>query len=333
MKPHKKKAIAVSVLMTLSLVSQNSIYAQDSISKEVPTHVPSEKATTEAKPIVTEDIEIKLEKTQEIDKDILFIQEGNVDEEEEAQKEIVRKEAINSFSLAIQSKKYDEIESHLKNGANINLNLYDGNNIAILSSFHGDSKLLNFAAEKKADLTKLNDKGESIIYWGSTKKDLEYLSTVKTLLSPKDFDVLLKKQTKTKRNPLHAAVLYGGNLDVIKFLLGNKVSLKDKDENGQTPLHYAAALRKWNVLEFLLKNGGNINEVDAKNESVEQYLIEKWDLEAMQKLYSFVSPTTQRIIESRLSVMGPFMIEEIVKLNPNFKRPSPEEQSFIMKNF
>lgn len=328
MKQHKKKGIALTVLMTLSLVSQNSIYAQDIIVKEGSNHAPSEKTATEDKPIVAQDSEIKLEKIPEVDKNILFVQEGNVDEDAEAQKELARKALVNNFSLAIQSKNYDEIESHLKNGSNINVNLYDGNNIAILSSFHGDIKLLNFAAEKKADLTKINDKGESIIYWGSTKKDVSYLMTVKSLLAAKDFDALIKKQTKTKRNPLHAAVLYNGNLEVVKFLLENKVSLKDKDENGQTPLHYAAALRKWDFLEYLLKNGGDINEVDAKNESVEQYITEKWDIAGMQKLYPFVSPTSQRIIEVRLNGLGPFMLEEVLKLNPNFKRPENDKGFF-----
>lgn len=321
-----KKIISLAVFLAFSANTSHQVNAQ--VFEVVPSSSQKPHYDNPADPIVKSNNSTSSETQKETivdlkkdDDNILFVQ----DEETEEQKAARQKAVVQTFATSVQMKDYEKIQSYLSNGANINTNLYDGNTIVTLSAFHRDIKLLTFAAEKKANLSALNNDGESIIYWGAAGKNLEYIETIKSLMSAKDFDSLMQKQTKTKRTPLHAAVLYAGNKDIVEFLLNNKVSLEAKDNNGQTALHYAAALRRWDILELLLKKGGNIKEVDAKNESVEQYIIDKWDLYGMEKVYPFVSDTTKRIIESRFVGMGSGFIEKIQNINPSFKPISKSE--------
>jgi len=232
--------------------------------------------------------------------DILFIQ----DEETEEQKAEKAKIVMESFSLALQMKDYDKISSYLKNGSNINTNLYDGNTAVTLSSMHKDIKFLTFLSNNGGNLSILNKNGESILYWGATGKNTEYLQTVKNIMSAKDFDSLLKKNTKTGRTPVHAAVLYVGNVDVISWLIDQKVDINAQDSNGQTALHYAVAIRKWDSLIVLLKKNGNITIKDNNGQTVEDYILERGDIIVFPQIYPYLSPVGKRILESRLASTG-----------------------------
>lgn len=253
--------------------------------------------------------------------DVLFEQEGNLAEEEDAEgvalalqeKEEKLKEDL-LFSIALQTKQYINIDYYLQNGFSINKELYDGNTAAQVSAFHMDSSLLNYIAEKKANLNHLNKNSESILYWGSAGKSVKYLETAKSLLS-KDFNSLMTTTTKTGRTPLHAAVLYAGNIDVINWLIFNKIDMNAKDSNGQTAMHYAAVSRRWDILEFLLKKGASINEVDKDGRSVEDYLFEKLEITTIDIFHPYVSKEKKIYIEDMIATKFP---EKLLKINPKY---------------
>lgn len=251
----------------------------------------------------TEEILLKKNGTED-DEEVLFVQ----DDANEVR-------PLENFSIALQAKSYDKIDQYLKNGSNINQQLYDGNTAIHISAFQTDTKFLNFISERKAALTTLNKNNESILYWASAGKSIEYLDTAKTLLG-KDFDSLLAKKTKRDRTPLHSAVLYSGNLNVVNWLISNRVDINAKDENGQTALHYAVVTRNWDVLELLLQKGGKLSEKDNEGRSVEDYVFEKMDILNIDKLYPFVSAENKKFIEESLSSVMPLTL---MKLNPSAK--------------
>ena len=196
--------------------------------------------------------------------EIIDLKEGQPESIQEVlfkQEEIEKKPFVDPLYLAVSMKDYSKIGAILNSGVNVNQSFIEGNNIVLFSAQYKDITMLQLAVSKKANLNILNNNKESIVYLASTKNGKEYLENIKILLPSKDFEILINKQTKSGRNPLHNAI-YNGDLETIKFLVNNKVNLETKDSNGQTPLHYAAALKKWDALEFMLKNGGNIKEID-----------------------------------------------------------------------
>jgi len=225
--------------------------------------------------------------------DILFIQKESKTEETEKKNFF-----IDNFSYAVQTKNYQKMEELLKNGTNINQVIYDGNTIVNISSFHQDPVLLSFAIKKKANLKNINKNGESILYWGATGDGIEYLEAVKKAIPPKDFNDLMSKKTNTGRTPLHAAVLYTGNPNVINWLINNKVDMDVKDINGQTALHYAASLSRWDALETLLKRGGNIKETDKNGKTVEDYILENINIFNIDKVYNHLSTNGKKYVDS-----------------------------------
>jgi ankyrin repeat protein len=220
-------------------------------------------------------------------------------------------------------KDYDKISAYLKSGSNINTNLYDGNTAVTLSSMHKDIKFLTFLSSNGGNLSVLNKNGESILYWGATGKNIEYLQTVKSIMSTKDFDLLLKKNTKTGRTPIHAAVLYSGNVDVISWLIEQKVDINAQDSNGQTAMHYATAIRKWDSLITLLKKNGNISIKDSSGQTVEDYILERGDVMVFPQIYPYLSPIGKRILETRLAGTG-FLTEN--------KESKEKEENTISKD-
>ncbi len=67
---------------------------------------------------------------------------------------------------------------------------------------------------------------------------------------------------------LMQAVLFGNNIDLIKFLLNNKAAVNSRDYWGKTALMYAAEYNKKDVVEILINAGADINIKDANGETV-----------------------------------------------------------------
>lgn len=238
--------------------------------------------------------------------DILFVQE----EEEEEPKKL-----YDNFSIAIQSKNYTKIDNYLNQGANINHNLYNGNTIVHISAFHRDLDFLFFAADRKANLSQLNDNNESILYWAAGGSSVQYLEEARAILG-KNFNSLLNKQNKVGRTPLHSAMIYSSNIDVINWLIDNKLDMSAKDIDGKTALHYAAGMRKWLALEAMLKKGGNINEIDNEGKTVEEYIFERMDILSVEIFHPYVSQKRKVFIEESVGKIFP---EKLLTINPKYK--------------
>lgn len=250
--------------------------------------------------------EIVLEKGQE---EVLFVQEEN------PQEKVVKAE---TFSIIVQSKKYEKIEQWLSSGASINQQLYEGNTIIHLSAMHQDKRLLDIANKYKANFLQLNNQGESALYWASASNNINYLQSLKEAVGIKLWDQLVSKNTKTQRTPLHSHILYKGDKQVIDFLLAQKIDINQSDNNKQTALHYAAAIGKWDLLIYLISKGGDISRQDKEKKTIEDYILEKADMSSTIKLYPYLSENGKKQIEERAAKNSSVFYEELKKANPNY---------------
>ena len=65
-------------------------------------------------------------------------------------------------------------------------------------------------------------------------------------------------------NPLHLAVRYNNNADVIKVLIENGANINILDYNKETPLHCAIRSKcHVNVVRALIERGADINAANS----------------------------------------------------------------------
>lgn len=75
------------------------------------------------------------------------------------------------------------------------------------------------------------------------------------------------------RNLLHCAS-YGGNLVLVKKLVGIGLSIHSGDDDNSTPMHYTAIQGHSNIIEFLNIQGTDINFIDGDGKSPLDYASE-----------------------------------------------------------
>lgn len=86
---------------------------------------------------------------------------------------------------------------------------------------------------------------------------------------------LAKEKDGNGFTPLHYAVAYNGNKDIIELLLKSGASMEAKDNKyGHTPLHTAAFWGNIEMLELLLEKGANLKEEDYLKRTPHYYVPE-----------------------------------------------------------
>ncbi|XP_055953567.1 uncharacterized protein LOC129989212 [Argiope bruennichi] len=81
--------------------------------------------------------------------------------------------------------------------------------------------------------------------------------------------LFLKSDESLKDNTLLHLAVSRSNLDLVKFLIDEKVDLNAPDENGNTSVHLAAIHGNKNILEILLHNGAYYDSLNNLNRQAE----------------------------------------------------------------
>ena len=71
-----------------------------------------------------------------------------------------------------------------------------------------------------------------------------------------------RDMSESQLTALHKAVMGGGHINVVKFLVKNGALVNTKGKNCGTPLHIAAREGTIDIVNFLIENGANIDEQD-----------------------------------------------------------------------
>lgn len=93
--------------------------------------------------------------------------------------------------------------------------------------------------------------------------------------------------------PLHEAV-WKSKFDVVEFLIKRGAEINIRNRRKQTPLHYAAMIGNSKITEFLISNGADINATDKENNTPLHEAARKGRLNVVQILLSFNADVTIR---------------------------------------
>jgi len=207
---------------------------------------------------------------------------------------------VDKWMSTVQAKERDylKIEEMLRNGQNANQGIFEGSSMLHLGAWQNDEKLFSLGLNYGGNITLLNKNGETPLHWAAYSKNP---NIIKLALLDKSSLKILNKQNKNGRTVFHFNALQWGNIDVAKALILAKADINIKDNNGQTPLHYALALRRWDLAKLYITSGAEVNIKDNNGDSFDDYLMRNGNIEGFKILYSYLSPENQAIIKSRLS--------------------------------
>lgn len=206
---------------------------------------------------------------------------------------------VDTWMNTVQSHKRDYalIEKTLKNGQNPNQSIFDGSSMLHLAAWQNDEQLFRLGLKYGGQINKINNNGETVLHWAAYSNNP---NIIKMALADKNIQKIINKQNKKGRTPLHFNALQWGNLEVAKSLILKGADLNIKDINGQTPLDYALALRKWDLAKLYIDSGADLTLKDNNGKGINEYIMENGDLEAFKLFYKYLTPENQSILKSRL---------------------------------
>ena len=160
----------------------------------------------------------------------------------------------------------------LKHGAQINSTCENGYFPVHLAAFKGSNKVLNIFFEEGLRLGISKEKLLSFTD-ADNNKPLHSAVQVNNILAVKLCLINGSKIDETtdtdNLTPIHVACSQG-SLEILVIMLENQPQLKEKvinmkDINQMTPLHKASMFDHVEIVDYLLKNGANINATDEEN--------------------------------------------------------------------
>jgi ankyrin repeat protein len=207
---------------------------------------------------------------------------------------------VNKWMSILQAKErdYTLIEKTLQTEQNANQNIFNGNTILHLAAWQNDERLFRLGIQYGGIIANTNKNGETALHWAAYSKNPNIINMI---LADKNSFKLINKQDKIGRTPLHFNALQWGNLEVAKSLIANKADLNIKDINGQTPLHYALALKKWELVKLYIDSGADRRLKDKNGNDFDEYIMTKGDIKAFNIFYNYLNSNNQAILKSRLN--------------------------------
>ena len=138
-----------------------------------------------------------------------------------------------------------EIDSALKNGANINALSKDNSTALMWAARFNNSDVVNYLINKGANINSENLKGRTAFDFASVNENLT------------DSDALLTLKYKTDKEFLK--LCKSAPLDEIKNAINNGSNVNSKSKDNSTALMFAARFNSEDVVKFLIENGANIS--------------------------------------------------------------------------
>ncbi|WP_339713907.1 ankyrin repeat domain-containing protein [uncultured Kriegella sp.] len=167
---------------------------------------------------------------------------------------------------AASNNKLEVIKFLSEKTQDINHTNKDGNSALALAVQNNSGQVVNYLVSKGADTSILDKKGNNLAYY-----------LLKTRGNPKDFDDKVntlskagfdfKKVQGDKSTVWHLAVAKN-NLGLLKKVKEFGADINSKDNDGNTPLHYAAMkTENAQILKFLITNGADVKSTTEFGET------------------------------------------------------------------
>ena len=148
----------------------------------------------------------------------------------------------------------EAVKQHLAAGTNVNTKDSQGWAPLHLAADRGHKKVIELLIAKGANVNAKDQKGRTALDWAEEQnKEITYLLRKQGGKTGKEL-----KKLEAVNKSIHSAARYG-NIEAVRKHLdaGKDVSLRNN--NGDTPLNYAAFLGHMEIVELLLQNGANVN--------------------------------------------------------------------------
>lgn len=156
------------------------------------------------------------------------------------------------------------------------------------------------------------------------RKDRDYLALTSRLI---ELGLAVDRTDKDGKTVLFKEVMRH-NYETLEFLLGAGVDINAVDKNGKTVLFYAMLEGYENIsmIDFLIKNGADLNKLDSEENSIiddliEIILVQRQDKKPENKLFL-------RIDESKDFIS---LLKRLLLLNPKINRQKQNGQTALFK--
>lgn len=245
---------------------------------------------------------VRLEAVREGDKIIfrkttegdIVSEDGTIEEEEKD-----NLPSVPQFYKSIVKRNYLELEQMLKDGANVNNTLYEKNTALHLAASWNDNQMVDILLKNKANIKAINNKGETPLHFACGYGNTQLLLKMET----KKFNEELNKKTKNGWTCLHFLALYSKNINSAKYIASFNPNFNIKDENEQTPAHFAAASRNFPILLEWVKLGLiNLQEKDKHLNTVEDYVIKNSDIFMQMQFFPYLSENKKQFLKENIDL-------------------------------
>lgn len=166
--------------------------------------------------------------------------------------------------ISYEKNRSDIFDILLGGGALSSEKFENGNTLLHMSALGNRLSFINSLVKNKADLNTLNSESKTAIMLASEKG---YSNAVRVLISG-GADV--KIRDKAGETALYKCIKTGGEGGYwcADYLVKGGAEINDRTASGTPLLHEAAALEKFNIVNLFLKNGGDPNILNQKNETL-----------------------------------------------------------------
>ena len=161
------------------------------------------------------------------------------------------------FMVASNEDQYEMMEYLLTKGANINHQTRTGTTALCAAAIYNDVEMVKYLLERGADANiRRNQLGETCLQTlaAFTRNSIEMLDL---LVERGNMDV--NARNNQGGTPFHSAGA-SGNVELVEYLLKNGVDIDDADYSNSTILHYAVRGRQNEVIERLVRRGANVEK-------------------------------------------------------------------------
>ena len=156
--------------------------------------------------------------------------------------------------LALMTDNVDLAKLLIEKGADVNTKNRNGNTPLVNAAQHGSDGMIALLIEHNADFDTANNGATDLLITAAGRGSLGL------------FDYVMKKggivvfENRDGCKALMRSALSGGSLEIVKLLREKNIPLSfEPNVSGWTPLHRAAANNKPDMLEYLIKEGADIN--------------------------------------------------------------------------
>jgi uncharacterized protein len=175
-----------------------------------------------------------------------------------------------SLEPAKRKRLYKTIQLLLKHGTDPNISYDEGETLLQQAITYRNFKIFQLLVEHGADINGTDFTAMSVYYRIICDGNDQMIELL--LQNGADLDAV----DKFGRTPLHLAVIFHRQIDILKILLENQYQKADPnaaDSSGGTALHYAASFgSKAEIIGYLVKHGADPERVDQTGKKPRDYL-------------------------------------------------------------